>query len=516
MIEFKAVDGCQYKYRYEEIFGDIAKGGIDGKAVYRQLIMNDLWFVVYFVMGIKIANHPFVVEYCREVEEGPGDYTLDLAARGHFKTTIITQAEVIQKVLRSPEERIGILSYTRPAAKSFLRNIKLHLEGNENLKMCFPDVLYANPQAESPKWSEDDGIIVKRKGVYNEATVEAWPLTEGMPTRTHYTHRVYDDIETKDLVGTPETIASLKDNFGLSQNLKTVGGTHRVVATPYHHSGLVQHIRELKDLHGRPVYYLRHKPATHDGTANGRPVFLSQEELDILKVNEYSFNCMQLLDPTPIKGINKLNSGYLKTIHQEAIPGDIYKFMVIDSAGDSSMVRDGDSWAIHVLGVEPKVDEIGASNVYILDSVISPLSDSEAIETIVRMYLKAGMIMQVGVEKVGLSTTEIHVANALAVKGRHISIDDGSLVLLRPAGRNKEGRIQKALAWPLNNGKIHVSTAVGIIYRERLVAEMDKFPYWKDDGIDALSYGYDLIADYHFPQNNRFKSKRPYKAVEVV
>ncbi|MGA2467632.1 MAG: hypothetical protein ABSH06_25210, partial [Thermodesulfobacteriota bacterium] len=58
--------------------------------------------------------------------------------------------------------------------------------------------------------------------------------------------------------------------------------------------------------------------------------------------------------------------------------------------------------------------------------------------------------------------------------------------------------IESALAWPLNNGKLHVSKAVPYAYRERLKWEMEKFPFWHDDGLDALSYLYDIIKDFRF------------------
>ena len=510
--------GCKYKFDYEAIFKGIAAKEIPQIGTFRQLILNDLWFVTFFVLGIEGANHPFVVKYCREVEKGPKDYTVDIVAREHFKTTIITKAETIQEILRNPEERIAIFSHTRPNAKSFLRSIKHVFESSTALKNCFPEVLFANPTTESPKWSEDDGLIMKRKGYYNEATLEAWGLIEGMPTGKHFTKRKYDDVETEDLVANPETLRRLKKAFALSQNLGTQEGTHRVVGTPYHHEGVVQHIREMKDSKGNDKYTHRVCPATDDGSLSGKPVLFSEKRWQDLKdsLDEYTLNCQHLCNPTPIKGANKLNSDFLKLVHPETIPSQIFKFMLIDPAGDSTTVRDGDAWAIHLVGVDPHMDDIGASNVYLLDSEIRPMSDSEAIETIVRMYLKAGVIMQLGVEKVGLSTTEIHVANALAVKGRHISVDNGSLVILRPAGRKKEMRIQQALGWPLNNGKIHVSLSVPSIYRERFKTEMDKFPYWKQDGIDAFSYLYDLIGDYTFPPKGAFTRKIEYSNVGIV
>jgi hypothetical protein len=59
----------------------------------------------------------------------------------------------------------------------------------------------------------------------------------------------------------------------------------------------------------------------------------------------------------------------------------------------------------------------------------------------------------------------------------------------------KQARIVENLSWPLVNGKLWISTAIPSAYRERLKLEMSKFPYWHDDGLDALSYIYDMLKD---------------------
>lgn len=508
--KFTPLPGVRYKHDYVRIAQDIARGKLPSRETLRTLVLEDLWFVVYFVLKVGVANHPFWVSACREVEEGPKSKTLDLWAREHGKSTIITTAETIQTICRDKEERVGIFSHTRPVAKGFLRSIKLVAEESLLLKQCFPDVLYENPAQESPKWSEDDGLIFKREGFYKESTVEAWGLIEGMPTGKHFTTRVYDDIETADVVENPDTVRKLVDRFDLSQNLGTQDGRERVIGTFYSHNGVLTYLRDKKNIHGENIYTTRIKAATSDGTPNGNPVLFTQKKLDELKSNEYVFNCQQLLNPTPI-GTQKLDSSRLMDIEPKFIPSAALKFMVIDPAGSGG---DGDSWGIHVCAVDPKVDDIGASSVYIVDSCIEPMNDSEAIEQIVRMYLRNGMIQKVGIEKVALSTTEIHVANALKAKGRHISVDNGSLVILKPAGRKKVDRIEAALAWPLNNSKLFISTAVPTVYRERLRAEMDKFPYWFDDGLDSLSYLYDIIKDYKFQR--AVIPKIQYKEMGIV
>jgi hypothetical protein len=130
-------------------------------------------------------ERPWLLDRCKEVQAAPND-RLDLWSREHYKSTIITFGLTIQDILNDPETTIGIFSHTRPIAKGFLRQIKREFEANELLKSLFPDVLWTSPSKEAPKWSEDDGIVVKRKSNPKESTIEAWGLVDGQPTSKHY------------------------------------------------------------------------------------------------------------------------------------------------------------------------------------------------------------------------------------------------------------------------------------------------------------------------------------------
>src|SRR3989304_2114063 len=181
MIKFTPIPGCNYKFDYEKLFRDIASGALPAEQTFRTLVLNDLWFILYFVFKIGVANHPFVVQACQDVENGPDSKTLDLWAREHFKSTILTRAEVVQKILRDPEVTIGVFSHTRPLAKTFLRSVKLLFEGSEFLKQLFPDILYQSPHTQAPKWSEDDGLIVKRKGFPRKTPPKRWAFWTVFP-----------------------------------------------------------------------------------------------------------------------------------------------------------------------------------------------------------------------------------------------------------------------------------------------------------------------------------------------
>lgn len=503
-----------YKYDYLEYVRKIKMGLIEEKNLYRTLILNDLWFIIYFVLKIKKANNPFVIRACREVESGPKDYTLDLWAREHFKSSIITIAETVQEILKDPEKCHGIFCYVRPIAKGFLREIKQLLEGSEFLVACFPDILWANPKSEAPKWSEDEGLTVKRKSYRKESTVEAWGLVEGMPTSRHFDRRIYDDIVSEDMAESPDVLNKVILKFDSSQNLGTDVGTHRVTGTIYHHADPHVYLMNLKDIHGDLKYKLRLKPATHNGQRNGEPVLLTQERLDNLKLTK-TFNCQQLLDPTPT---DEVTLDYKRLQYTTKAPNGLYKFIVIDPAGDDRLTKastSGDDWAIHLIGVDPDMDELGASDVYWINSYIGKLSEAEAVETIGKMYLNGGMIRCLGYEKMYNTVPGwlYHLENYIKESGRAFSVDPdrGFVKHLSHGSRNKFKRIESALSWPLNNHKIHVCDTVPANCIERLKNEMDKFKYWHDDGLDAFAYLYDLIADFKFVKKDPYAYERDEK-----
>ena len=220
----------------------------------RTFVQNEWWF-----------------NRCREVQFAPDGY-LDLWAREHGKSSIITVALTIFDILRDPEITVGIFSHTKAISKSFLRVIKREFESNEVLKELFPDILYKDPAGESKKWSEDAGILVRRKGNPPEATVEACGLVDGMPTGRHYKLRIYDDVLTAESVSTSEQMQKVLDALDMSHNLGQRGGAMRMIGTRYKQGDAYEEYIK------RGVVKPRIYAATDDGTVEGNPVYFSEDE----------------------------------------------------------------------------------------------------------------------------------------------------------------------------------------------------------------------------------------------
>jgi phage terminase large subunit-like protein len=332
------------------------------------------------------------------VQASPNGH-LDLWAREHFKSTIITYALTIQNILNDPEITVGIFSHTRPIAKGFLRQIKREFESNEDLKRLYPDILWANPQKEAPKWSEDDGIVVKRKGNPKESTVEAWGVVDGQPTSKHFKVLNYDDIVTKESVGTPEMMAKTTDALVLSYNLGSHEGVRRFIGTRYHYNDTYRTIME------RGTVSLRLYPATVNGKVDGEPVFLSAEALAKKRTDmgPYVFGCQMLQDPKSDE-TQGFKREWLKFYGGSIDHRNMVKLILCDPANEKKATSDYTS--IWVLGFNSD------QKIYVLDIVRDRLNLTERTTAMFKLH-QHYMPMQVGYEKYGMQSDIEHIKSEM-------------------------------------------------------------------------------------------------------
>lgn len=110
---------------------------------------NDLFFLLTTLLKRRDMECDWLFDRCEEVQQSP-DGHLDLWAREHYKSTIITFGQTIRDILCDPEITIGIFSHCRPMAKDFLNQIKYEFEQNTLLKRCYADVLWQQPRTQAP------------------------------------------------------------------------------------------------------------------------------------------------------------------------------------------------------------------------------------------------------------------------------------------------------------------------------------------------------------------------------
>lgn len=440
----------------------------------RLLCQRDLFFLLVYVLHRQDVNHDWLFDRCREVAANP-DNMLDLWARAHYKSTIISFASSIQDILNNPDITIGIFSFTRPIAKAFLRQIKTEFEINDELKELFPDIFYVDPKKEAPKWSEDDGIQVKRKLNTKESTVEAWGLVDGMPTSRHFALRIYDDVVTDTSVTTPDMIRKVTRAWELSQNLATLkGGKVRVCGTRYHFAD-TYHVM----LH-RGSLVAREYPATVDGTERGTPVLLTQQALDTKRrdMGMYTFATQMLLKPVT-EEMQELRPEWLK--YWPAIDfSNLNIYLLCDPAGSKKAGSDYTVFCVCGVGAD--------NNYYILEWVRGRLNLVERADALFDLHRRYHPL-KVGYEKYGMQSDREHFEDRMNRENYRFKIIDlGGMTL------SKQDRIRRLV--PLFEAeRIYLPEIAGGKDNTKIFVndEYLLFPYSAhDDMLDCLARVLDI------------------------
>jgi predicted phage terminase large subunit-like protein len=185
---------------------------------------------------------------CQYLMTTPYRENLYLLARGHLKTTIITVARTILRILRNPQSRTLIVSNKADNANAMLSDIKVGLS-NPDLVAAFPHILYVDPERQARKWTENV-IMVQRKRHTREGTVEAIGAT-GEITSRHYEHIVYDDLVGKENSQTREELQKSIEFIRLTEPLLDPGGTKEFLGTTWHYADAYAHLLEQQRHHGR-------------------------------------------------------------------------------------------------------------------------------------------------------------------------------------------------------------------------------------------------------------------------
>ncbi len=374
----------------------------------RRLCREDLFFLLTIACKRRDINHPWLYERCREIEAQPDGY-LDLWAREHYKSTIITFGKSIQDLLRDPDNTtIGILSHTRPSAKGFLEQIKREFEQNTFLQDLFPDILYKKPEAEAPKWSLDGGLILKRKTNPKESSIEAWGLVDGQPTGKHFTILVYDDVVSLESVATPEQIKKTTNAWELSSNIGAKGGRSRHIGTRYH----------LYDTYAEIIKRGSAMPRIHAATITGKypgePVFLSQVELDKKRRDQgpYTFSCQQLQNPVADQAMS-FKTEWLRYYDTLGDTAKWNKYILVDPA--SKKKKTSDYTVMEVIGLAPD------GNYYLLDAIRDRLNLTQKSAKLFELHRK-WKPLKVGYEEYGAQADIEHIQYMMNVENYRFEI----------------------------------------------------------------------------------------------
>ncbi|MEW6777397.1 MAG: hypothetical protein AB1405_13965, partial [Bdellovibrionota bacterium] len=439
----------------------------------------------------------FCFSRCREVQQNP-DGRLDLWARGHYKSTIITFGLTIQEILKNPEIRVAIFSQNNKLAWAHLSQIKREFESNELLKELFPEILWRKPRGESPLWSREHGIVVKRSGNPKEPTLSSYGLVDGLPAGPHFDLLIYDDTVTKESVRSPGQIRRTTQAWEHSLGLRAEGARVRYIGTRYH----------LSDTYDEILKREAATPRVYPALLEGEPVLLSSEELLEIRKNMggATFACQMMQDPRAdtAQGFKR---EWLEKCRYDKLPEEARRglnlYIVCDPAASKN--READFTAMIVVG-------LGADYTYrVLDMVRDHLSLRERWDVLRALHRKWAPVVAVGYEEYGFQTDHQYFDE----RGKAENYSIGLTKLRGPL--SKEDRIRRLspffeqgrILFPQCIWKTNSEGKSRELVRDFIEEEYSAFPVGAhDDMLDALSRILDGPLGANFPPTEEERARR--------
>lgn len=496
-----------YDYDFVQISKDlnkyIGKGQNDAVLeLIRAIAPNDLFFLMYFVLDLPV-NDPFVIARIYECQQ-KHDMTIDLWARGFWKSMTLTYGLPVQELINNRERRICIFSFTRAAAKKQMRPIKSALESNDWLKRAFPDVFWENPKRDAFKWAEDAGLYVKRNGNFREASVEAHGL-DNLPVGSHFTDLIYDDVIEMGTTNTPDMIKKSYKRFMMSLHLVHRKHSKRIIGTRYSHKDPYAEI--MKNTNWEVRLYPSEVGDNGEAKMYGIPVYKTREELDEIYagMDDWTYSSQMLQNPIAGKR-QDFNTAWLRYWHPEKDrKPQVYLnyYLTVDPA--STKKRSSDYTVMMVLGADP------LRNIWLVDMVRDKLTLGEKWDKLVGLVQKYS-IHDVGYESYSMQADTQYLNEKMEQTGIYFTLIELGGKMAKPE------RIRQLVPW-FKSGRVIIPK--GLPYQDvegewheltsDFIEEYSYYPYKNDDMLDAMARLFDSKMNLIFPTNKPVDLKQGIK-----
>lgn len=446
---------------------------------------SDLYFFAKGILGFKDMTERCHGQLCAFADLHPAQFKMMLMPRDHFKSSVITIAGSLQRVVKNPELTQLIANESATNAERFLRAIRQHAEGNKIFRALYSEVIPKDTR--KVRWNDSELDFV-RQGHYPEPTIDTIGMT-GAATSRHYRHITIDDPISEEAVKSEkvmnDTITRLSGFTALLT--KPEYDTTWIVGTRWAFWDVYQwYIDNYGDKLGK---FFRSVIDPYTGELIF-PELISADTLALKRriLGEYRFSCLYMNNPrnNDVQDLNvedlrwyswaadgkhielfTESRGELSNIRQVRID-QLQLFVTVDLAPAETATSDRN--AVILCGITPW------NEVIILDVFAQRCTPLEVIDHLVDLHKRFGHF-KLGIEDVAYQKAFKYFLKDYATKlGIYFNV-----VPLKAVGK-KVVRI-RGLQPVLATGKIYADPK-----QHLLRSEMADFPLGKhDDVIDALS-----------------------------
>lgn len=186
------------------------------KAESRLLCKTDLHYLAKEVLGYNRLTDHYHARMAQDIDTPNYKFKLLLHPRGHFKSTIGTEARSVKKLLVNPDERILLTNVKLANSRKFLRAIAHHFEANPRLRWLWREWWirqYATPFHKADMGDRLDWIVKNTQDEFTllrpnegrEASITTGALDASMVSQ-HYSTILADDLVNREYVRTVEGV----------------------------------------------------------------------------------------------------------------------------------------------------------------------------------------------------------------------------------------------------------------------------------------------------------------------
>jgi hypothetical protein len=188
-----------------------------------KLYQKHLYLIAKDLLGFKDVNKTTHLQIIKALQS-PTRRKLICVPRGTLKSSIACVAYPIWLLLNNPNLRILIDSELYTNSKTFLREIKLHLESQEF------ELLFGSFRGEP--WSEGEIIIKQRTAKLKEPSISCGGV-QTTKVGQHFDYIIMDDLNSTDNSSSPEACQKVIDHYKMNISILEPTGTLILIGTRY-------------------------------------------------------------------------------------------------------------------------------------------------------------------------------------------------------------------------------------------------------------------------------------------
>lgn len=259
----------------------------------RELVLNSLYLFNIVCGNTKVSPtfHGPLCEWYDRVRP-TAQFCMINIPRDHFKTSVITKAANLRRVMRDPEQRVMLLNEVKGNAELMLRWIRSVAENNTVFRTLFSHRIHKDLR--KVRWNDEELDFV-REGYYSEASFWAMGMTSALASQ-HPTHVGIDDPISEDAAKSEAVMKDAIERLSGVMSLLSdpAVDTFDLVGTPWAiHDVYSHHVKT----YGRDMLKYIH-PVTVKGEIQF-PEHITPKALALIRgsMTAYRYSCQYLLKP---------------------------------------------------------------------------------------------------------------------------------------------------------------------------------------------------------------------------